>query len=166
MGGAARFQTMLQKHQTDNPLVLFSGDALNPSILSQVTHGGHMIEALNQMCIAAACVGNHDLDLGEPNLEKWIDRSNFPWLCSNCWHKESGHPLGTGAHEAVVVCHAGFKIGVIGLIEEEWLACCTAVNPDTLHYKDFVEVGRKLVRGGARRPEPESPRLFGQAGPP
>lgn len=53
-----------------------------------------MIEALNQMCLSAACVGNHDLDLGEPNLEKWIERSNFPWLCSNCWHKE------TGAHRA------------------------------------------------------------------
>lgn len=45
-----------------------------------------------------------------------------------------------------MVTHNGFKIGIMGLIEDDWLACCTTVNPETLDYKDFVEVGRKLVR--------------------
>lgn len=46
--------------------------------------------------------------------------------------------------------HAGFKIGIMGLIEEDWLECCTTVNPETLDYKDFVEVARKLARSLAR----------------
>ena len=49
-----------------------SGVALNPSLLSQATKGQHMIEVLNELDIAAACVGNHDLDvstLQSPELQ-------------------------------------------------------------------------------------------------
>ena len=47
-----------------NPLVLFSGDALNPSLISQVTKGNHMIEVLNAMGVHCSVIGNHDLDFG------------------------------------------------------------------------------------------------------
>ena len=109
------------------------------------------------MCLGAACVGNHDLDLGEPNLDRWIGESAFPWLCSNCWHKDTGLPLGTRAQEAVVLAHGGRRIGVIGLIEWDWLACCTTVRPETLDYADFVEAGRKLVRPPRTAPPRPAP---------
>ncbi len=37
VGGAARLATRIKEHAADNPLVLFSGDAFNPSLLSTVT---------------------------------------------------------------------------------------------------------------------------------
>ena len=83
---------------------------------------------------------------GEANLEKWVEASNFPWLCSNCWHKDTGVPLGGAVvEEAVVLVHKGLRIGIIGLIEMDWLACCTTVAVDGLDYTDFVEAGRRLA---------------------
>ena len=35
VGGVARFATVMDRFKDENPVVLFSGDALNPSILSQ-----------------------------------------------------------------------------------------------------------------------------------
>ena len=42
--GAARFRTLLKQHTTDNPLVLFSGDAFSPSDLSTLYKGEQMLE--------------------------------------------------------------------------------------------------------------------------
>lgn len=143
-GGAPRFAQCLKSHRYLNPITTFGGDALNPSILSQVTEGKHMIDVLNEMDISCAVIGNHDLDLGVENFLRQIQGCDFPWLCSNCWHAETGEPLGN-CHEAAVILHGGYKIGVMGLIEDDWLSCCTTIDPDTLEYTDFVEVARKLA---------------------
>ncbi|KAK3282666.1 hypothetical protein CYMTET_9609 [Cymbomonas tetramitiformis] len=145
VGGAARFAHVLKTYDNERPLTFFSGDALNPSIVSQVTHGSHMIDVLNMMNITCACIGNHDLDFGVEHLNAEIRRSNFPWLCSNCWHADSGEPL-AGCYETIVVSHRGYKLGIVGLIEEDWLFCCTTIDPNTLLYSDFVDVGRKLAQ--------------------
>lgn len=55
-----------------NPLVLFSGDAFNPSLLSTVTKGKQMVPILNSFNINTACVGNHDFDFGLDALEQLI----------------------------------------------------------------------------------------------
>lgn len=145
VGGAARFAHVLRTYNNEQPLTFFSGDALNPSIVSQVTHGAHMTDVLNMMNITCACIGNHDLDFGVEHLNAEIKRSNFPWLCSNCWHADSGEPL-AGCYETIVVSHRGYKLGLMGLIEQDWLFCCTTIDPTTLLYSDFVDVGRKLAK--------------------
>jgi len=43
----------------ENCLVLFSGDAFSPSILSTSREGWQMVKALNALKIDAACYGNH-----------------------------------------------------------------------------------------------------------
>jgi len=47
------------------PLVLFSGDAFNPSLMSTITFGKQMVPVLNAAGVKAAVVGNHDLGLGD-----------------------------------------------------------------------------------------------------
>lgn len=145
VGGPARIAGKMQEFDAEQPLVLFSGDALNPSLLSQSTKGSHMIEVLNGLGVAASVIGNHDLDFGADNLTKQIAASNFPWLCSNCWHKDTLEPL-AGSIEACVIQHQGYKIGVMGLVEEEWLYCCANINPSSLDYVDFVLAGRAFAR--------------------
>jgi len=39
VGGAARFATALRAQAASKPLVLFSGDVFNPSLMSTVTKG-------------------------------------------------------------------------------------------------------------------------------
>ncbi len=82
VGGAARFKTKLDSLQHLEPLILFSGDALNPSnseftrdllgnklcysslpptyAVSTVTQGKQMIPVLNAFSVHAAVYGNHD----------------------------------------------------------------------------------------------------------
>ena len=80
VGGAARLQTLLQSDAHKDPLVLFSGDALSPSLESQATKGSHMVDALNKLNVNAAVPGNHEFDFGLDNFEDQVGKSSFPWL--------------------------------------------------------------------------------------
>lgn len=62
MGGICNFKAMLddmREKAGENCLVLFSGDAFSPSILSTSREGWQMVKALNALKIDAACYGNH-----------------------------------------------------------------------------------------------------------
>ena len=124
--------------------MLFSGDALAPSIMSTVTKGEHMIKFLNMMNIKAACMGNHDFDFGAEHLECMVGESNFPWLLSNVTDAKTSTIL-AGGIEAIIITHEGVKIGLMGLIEEEWLATLATISRDEVNYVDYVEVGRRLT---------------------
>ena len=63
--------------------VIFSGDAFNPSMLSTVTKGKHMVPVLNEMMIDAATIGNHDFDFGVENLMTHVEATNFPWMLAS-----------------------------------------------------------------------------------
>jgi 5'-nucleotidase len=73
-----------------NPLIIFSGDALSPSLLSTITHGEHMVPILNAIGVHVAAVGNHDFDYGKENLEKLMPQFNFPWLMANVLDVKTG----------------------------------------------------------------------------
>jgi len=66
--GAARFKTAMRKLADRDPLILFSGDALNPSVMSIVTHGRQMAPVLNAIGVHCAVYGNHEFDHGVENL--------------------------------------------------------------------------------------------------
>jgi 5'-nucleotidase len=60
VGGAARMAAAMKALRHENPLVLFSGDCLNPSLMSAFTRGEQMVPVLNALGVHAAAVGNHD----------------------------------------------------------------------------------------------------------
>lgn len=60
-GGADRFATLVHSFKDKNPLVLFSGDLWNPSKLSAIFKGEHIVDVVNTIGIDAAGLGNHDL---------------------------------------------------------------------------------------------------------
>ncbi|KAL4419585.1 hypothetical protein ABPG77_004834 [Micractinium sp. CCAP 211/92] len=143
VGGAARMATMLRSFGPE-ALVLFSGDAFNPSLLSTVTQGRQMVEVLNAFGVKAACVGNHDFDYGIDNFTKLSAECHFPWLMANVLEVESGLPLG-GASPTAIIQWQGVRVGLIGLVEEEWLTTLASVDPDEVRYTDFVPEGRRLA---------------------
>jgi len=53
--------------------------------------------------------------------------------------------LADGKVMHVITWH-GKKLGLIGLIEEEWMATLSTVDPEDLEYIDFVTEGRRLAR--------------------
>ena len=143
VGGAARFCKAVKEVKGD-PLILFSGDCLNPSTLSAFTKGSHMPPVLNHIGVHVASLGNHDFDFGIEELEKRMGEFNFPWLLSNVLDKRTGTQL-ANAQEFIELEWAGQKLGLIGLVEKEWLMTIPSIDVDEdVVYEDFVAKGQAL----------------------
>jgi len=153
VGGASRFKTAINQYRKGgskytegiDPVILFSGDAFNPSTLSVVTRGNHMVHILNSFGIDAACYGNHDFDFGIEQLEENANASNFPWLISNVVLKQDKKPLAKGLSKLVVEASGGIKIGLMGLVEHAWLSTLSMVDEDDVIFEDFVSCGRRIA---------------------
>ena len=127
VGGAARLHTLLKSFP--DPLILFSGDAFSPSLESQTTQGGHMVDALNKLAVDAAVLGNHEFDFGLENLEEQVERSSFPWLLSNVSLGETGAPP-PGVLRYQVLERGGRRIGLMGLVGDwMWKQVVSSLKP-------------------------------------
>lgn len=82
---------------------------------------------------------DHGLDV----LSQWVTQTDFPWLMSNVLDNETGRPLGEGRITHVVHWD-GRRIGLLGLVEKEWLDTLATINPEETTFLDFVEAGHKL----------------------
>lgn len=70
----------------------------------------------------------------------------FPWLLSNVLDKRTGKQL-AGACEYLEMEWNGVKLGLVGLVEREWLATIPSIDMDQdVIYLDFVEEGKRLAR--------------------
>lgn len=154
-GGIARFQTVINEYRDDpkykdqsNLLVFFSGDAFNPSLESSVTKGSHMVPILNDIGTDVACVGNHDLDFGVTQFRHLAEQCTFPWLLSNVLDPALGEgiPLGNAKSSIIIESSNGVKIGLIGLVEREWLATINSLPPNLI-YKSAHKTAEELVPG-------------------
>ncbi|XP_075233832.1 mannosylglucosyl-3-phosphoglycerate phosphatase isoform X2 [Lycorma delicatula] len=143
VGGAARFVTAVKSFSKLNPLILFSGDVFSPSMISTFTKGEQMSIVLNACGVNCAVFGNHDFDFGLEVLSERVAETKFPWLMSNVIDNETGRPLGDGKITHVLDWD-GKRIGLVGLVEHEWLDTLSTINPDEVTFLDFVEVGSKL----------------------
>ncbi|ELR12216.1 Ser/Thr phosphatase family protein [Acanthamoeba castellanii str. Neff] len=142
VGGAARFATALRAQAASKPLVLFSGDVFNPSLMSTVTKGKHMVPILNELGVHCSVFGNHDFDFGVDTLVKYSNQCKFPWLMSNVNLSATHQPLASGLKTHLMEWN-GVKIGLVGLVEEDWLQ--TIVNLPPVEFLDFVLEGRRLA---------------------
>lgn len=173
MGGLARFKTLCNHYQHDDQfkgqselLTFFSGDAFNPSLESSITKGTsegtynidiycefsnkalgkHMVPALNTLDTTIACLGNHDLDFGVEQFQYLASQCQFPWLCANVLDPALGEniPLGNCKRTHVLTSSNGIKIGVIGLVEREWLDTINTLPPH-LKYLSASATAAKLA---------------------
>ncbi|KAK6355436.1 hypothetical protein TWF696_004533 [Orbilia brochopaga] len=149
VGGAARFISLVKHYRhadefKDLPglLVFFSGDAYNPSLESTVTKGKHMPPILNAIGVDAACAGNHDFDYSPENFAHLAKLCEFPWLAANLYL--DGKPIGDCKRTTMVTTTDGIKVGVIGLVEEEWIATVNSIPPN-VEYRDAATVAKELV---------------------
>lgn len=77
-------------------------------------------------------------------ITEHIAKTNFPWLMSNVIDNETGRPLGSGKKTHVIV-HNSIKIGLMGLVEKEWLDTLPTIDPKEVTYTDFIKTANKLV---------------------
>jgi len=95
-GGMSRAVHVVKKERERNPnrtFVVFAGDALSPSVLSDLFEGAQMVDILNSFKLDAACLGNHEFDFGVDTLYKRLKESQFPWLNVNLKDTQDGKLL-------------------------------------------------------------------------
>lgn len=141
-GGAARAATVLKEYAEENPLILFSGDAIGGSALTAPRQGQAMIEALNALGVQYAALGNHEFDFGPEIAAKRIEESNFTWLSANLINTKTEKPV-VGALPSVLTQWNGIKVGLIGLVGN-WLED-SSVGPDA-RYDDYLVHGREIAK--------------------
>ncbi|WVW79106.1 hypothetical protein I302_101071 [Kwoniella bestiolae CBS 10118] len=132
------------KEPVKDGLVLFAGDVFNPSVESSISRGSHMVPLLNALELDVACVGNHDFDFGYPHLTKLIQSTTFPWLLSNIIDEKTGQVPET-LNRYWITERCGVKIGVIGLVEQDWIATIPSW-PKTFKYRPMVETALELSK--------------------
>ncbi|OAL26806.1 hypothetical protein AYO20_09948 [Fonsecaea nubica] len=145
VGGVTRFQTVCNYYRNDERfsgqpdlIPLFSGDAFNPSLESSVTKGS--------LCSALLISVNHDLDFGVKQFRSLARQCTFPWLLANVLDPQHGPdvPLGKALKTVMLTASNGVKIGVIGLVEREWLDTINSLPPN-LVYKSASATAIELV---------------------
>ncbi|XP_041926794.1 5'-nucleotidase-like isoform X2 [Alosa sapidissima] len=145
VGGAARFATALKEFQHLNPFIVFSGDCLSPSLLSTITKGRHMIDILNELRVHCAVYGNHEFDFGVDKLEEVRTQTNFPWFLSNVYDKFTSQTLGHGIESRIIEWN-GLRIGIMGLVEEEWLDTLGTIDKVNIDFIDYVVTADRLSK--------------------
>ena len=121
-GGVARIAFIIKqaRRQAYRSLYLDSGDIFQGAPVFNVFHGEPEIKALSLMGLDAMAAGNHDFDLGEPNLATWIRKyATFPVLAANYifapGQGTTEPPLADLVNDYVIFNLKGLRVLVIGL---------------------------------------------------
>ena len=89
--------------------------------------------------------GNHEFDFGVDMLEELRTQMNFPWFLSNVYDKFTLQTLGHGIESRIIEWN-GFRMGLMGLVEEEWLDTLGTVDKANIDYIDYVVVADRLSK--------------------
>jgi 2',3'-cyclic-nucleotide 2'-phosphodiesterase (5'-nucleotidase family) len=136
LGGAARVATLVNERLSLSPLILFSGDLFSPSIMSSIFQGSQMVDALNQLGVDYAVVGNHEFDFGPEVASQRFAESGFPWFSSNLVDAQTGEPY-LGTADWAIADWNGIRVGLFGVVGE-WLNL-TSAGPNA-QYQDFIGI--------------------------
>lgn len=103
-----------------------------------------MVPIMNALKIDCAVAGNHDFDWSAPHFLNLVKDSNYPWLLSNIIDEDKGD-LPNGLHAFQVFERCGARIGLIGLVEEDWIKTISSWPPN-YKYKDMKTVALDLSK--------------------
>ena len=99
-------------------LRLDAGDAMQGSVISNLTRGRPMIEMLNALHISGAALGEHDFEWSLDTLRRRISEANFPLLAANVFDSVSGRRPDWLTPSRVVQA-GGMKVAIVGYITSE-----------------------------------------------
>ncbi|MDE3143958.1 MAG: bifunctional metallophosphatase/5'-nucleotidase [Bacteroidota bacterium] len=95
-GGMARVASIIKENKKHyQTFAVVAGDFLNPSVMGTASYenekinGRQMVDLFNHIGINLVTFGNHEFDIPEKVLQQRINESNFEWISSNVFEKDS-----------------------------------------------------------------------------
>ncbi len=157
-GGMARVATVRNELKAQNPnlITVLSGDFLSPSVLGTLKYEGktirgrQMVDVMNVAGVDMVCLGNHEFDIPEADLQDRFNESKFEWLTTNASQNKKGtlEPFGriqnglkssflkTKILEFKDAKGNPIKVGIFGIL-------LPANKKDYVFYDDFFESAKK-----------------------
>ena len=160
--GLSRLAALIVQARREQPntLLFDNGDLLQGNPLADMVARGHGLrpgelhpafKALNVLKYDGATLGNHDFDYGLPFLERALSGAEFPYVCANVLHAQTGEPYfragtilerrlkdGSGQDHAV-------RIGLFGVAPPQIASWNKHQLDGRLVIADIVDTARKMA---------------------
>lgn len=117
VGGLPRMKTIIDRARAENPdgtLVLNAGDIAEGTMVSYLTRGKSVAEALRPFKFDALALGNHDFAWGQAALNGMMGALGCPIVAANVVKTSDGTVM-DGAQPYVIKDLKGVKVGILGL---------------------------------------------------
>ena len=146
-GGFAKLATVVKQERAgaEHSIVVHSGDAYSPSLMSGILKGAQIVDMLNTVGLDYMVLGNHEWDFGEDILRERIWESNFAVLASNAVDGD-GLPI-DGTVRTAMVNVGPFRVGIMGLLTTNTKVISNAVNDEFLPVVATAKVLAKELKG-------------------
>lgn len=171
-GGLALFSSYLEVLREENPggvVLVDAGDLFQGTLVSNLSEGAVVIDALDALGYDAASIGNHEFDYGPegpaptataPSMDPFgalkarIAQARFPLLSTNIYEKASGRrPSWLDGDGTVLLERAGVKVGIFGLTTPQTPMTTLPPNVATLRFgalaPEALAASRRLKERGA-----------------
>lgn len=134
----------------ETTIIVSSGDMFQGSAISNMTQGGVVVEAMNEIGFDAMAVGNHEFDWGIDVIKKYNNKtsevkSNFPIICANIYEKATDKPV-DWCDPYVIIEKAGIKIGIIGAIGSELESSIATAMVAPYEFKDPLPIVKEYTK--------------------
>lgn len=128
--GVAGLTTYLKtKQQSENAIVLASGDMWQGSSESNNTKGKLATEWLNYVNCSSMTLGNHEFDWSTEKIRINARLATFPMLAINVY-EHATNQRATYCQSSVIVEKGGIKIGIIGAIGDCYSSISASMSTD------------------------------------
>ena len=121
VGGIVAVDRLMDSLEADcdcPTLRLDGGDQMQGTLVSNLSYGRSTVAALNAVGLAAAAIGNHDLDWSPDTLRARMAEAKYPWLGANVFDSVTGRrPAWVKSH--AMVENRGMRVAVIGYMSPE-----------------------------------------------
>lgn len=132
---------IVESERAKNPNVFLvqAGDNFsgNPVVDQYDPKGEPLLILMNKMKFSAGTIGNHDFDYGKKILKSFIERADFPMLCSNIKSNDPDFPQ--PVPYTVLKTEDGIELVILGLIQTEAHSGIPSTLPDNVKGLKFFK---------------------------
>lgn len=134
----------------ETTIILSSGDMFQGSAISNMTQGGVVVEAMNEIGFDAMAIGNHEFDWGIDIIKNYNNKtsevkSNFPIISCNIFERATNKPV-DWCQPYTIIERAGIKIGIIGAIGSELESSIATSMVAPYEFKDPLPIVKEYVK--------------------
>ncbi|NDV83720.1 bifunctional UDP-sugar hydrolase/5'-nucleotidase [Bacteroides sp. 51] len=160
-GSLARIYSLIETRREEygnNLILIDNGDILQgqptPYYYNYIdTTSTHLCaDMLNYMGYSVGNIGNHDVEVGRPAMERWIKDCQFPILGANIIDKSTGEPF---LKPYEVIEREGIKVAILGMVTPAIPFWLPESLWEGLYFDDMEKTARRWINIIKKKEKPD-----------